>query len=265
MGAYTSKANTPEERNGTPKQSISSPENSKINLLSQEEQKDKHKISKNQLKRERKWQEKMEVKRRRKEQERNIRIAHAKVEGRDIEMERKIMEINRKNGAGWAKRDKKWKEDFEKKASKYQICIDCSFEKEMSTKEINSLASQIRYCYAANKRAKCPVHVKTTSLNGETLKKLQNVSGFSSWSNRAFGNSPESMEQVYDKTKLVYLTSDSDNELSKLEDDKVYVIGGIVDRNRLKRVAISRAEDLVGVLNELLLFRLVFFLIPCLS
>jgi tRNA (guanine9-N1)-methyltransferase len=29
-----------------------------------------------------------------------------------------------------------------------------------------------------------------------------------------------------------------------LEDDKVYIIGGIVDRNRLKRAAISRAEEL---------------------
>lgn len=52
------------------------------------------------------------------------------------------------------------------------------------------------------------------------------------------------MDAYPDKTKLVYLTSDSGNVLEALEDDKVYVIGGIVDRNRLERAAISRAEEL---------------------
>jgi tRNA (guanine9-N1)-methyltransferase len=41
----------------------------------------------------------------------------------------------------------------------------------------------------------------------------------------------------------VYLTSDSEHTLQRLEDDKIYVIGGIVDRNRLKRAAISKAES----------------------
>jgi tRNA (guanine9-N1)-methyltransferase len=52
------------------------------------------------------------------------------------------------------------------------------------------------------------------------------------------------MEKVHDPSKLVYLTSDSPNVLDDLDNDKVYVIGGIVDRNRLKRATIDRAKEL---------------------
>ena len=205
------------------------------------------KITKNQRKRQQKWERSMEVKRRRKEQDKNIRLAKAKAEGRDIEVEKREQEERRKDGAGWSKRQQKWTEDFDKNYSKYQICVDCSFEEVMMPKEVNSLASQIRYCYASNKRAKHPVNAMVSSLSGSTLEHLQNVSGFENWTHRAFQHSEKGLLDAYpDKTKLVYLTSDSENVLDTLEDDKIYVIGGIVDRNRLKRAAIDRAEE-VGI------------------
>ena len=44
--------------------------------------------------------------------------------------------------------------------------------------------------------------------------------------------------------KIVYLTSDSDNVITTLNDDTAYVIGGIVDRNRLKSATLEKAERL---------------------
>ena len=203
------------------------------------------KMSKNQLKKKRKWEKAMEVKRRRKEQQKNIKLAKAKAEGRDIEAEKEDMERRRKDGSGWARRNEWWQEMFRKQCSKYQIYLDCSFEKEMSKSEVNSLASQIRYCYASNKRAKHPVKTTACSLGGVTLDILNKVSGLDQWENRAFHITDKDIsETAEDKSKLVYLTSDSTNTLAELEDDKIYIIGGIVDRNRLKRIAIDRAETL---------------------
>ncbi len=40
----------------------------------------------------------------------------------------------------------------------------------------------------------------------------------------------------------MYLTADSPNELETVDTGKVYVIGGIVDRNRHKCICLKRAE-----------------------
>ncbi len=123
--------------------------------------------------------------------------------------------------------------------------MDCSFEDQLTQREINSLGSQLRFCYSANRQAKYPVEAKITSLTGQTLACLENVSGFDQWSTRAFETTSKDILEGYpDKSELVYLTSDSENTLDKLEDGKVYIIGGIVDRNRLKCAAIDRAEKL---------------------
>ena len=117
----------------------------------------------------------------------------------------------------------------------------------MTKREINSLSNQIRYCYSANKKAKHPVKVTATDLKGSTMNNLDKVSGFEQWKNRAFFGTEKSLLDAYsdtEKASLVYLTSDADDTLEELEDGKVYIIGGIVDRNRLKRAAINRAEEL---------------------
>jgi tRNA (guanine9-N1)-methyltransferase len=46
------------------------------------------------------------------------------------------------------------------------------------------------------------------------------------------------------RNDVVYLTKDSENTLETLDDSKVYVIGGIVDRNRLKGITSQKSKDL---------------------
>jgi len=203
--------------------------------------------SKNQLKRQRRYEKLMQVKHRRKLQEKEGKLEKAKVQGRDLDEERREMEERTRSGEGKKRRQELWEQKKLPLALKsFKVCIDCSFESKMTSKEINSLASQIRYCYSNNKNNEHPCLLAATSVVGETLKHLKNVSGFEEWSRRAFTVTDESLEEYYKENldKVVYLTSDATTTLTDLDDSKIYVIGGIVDRNRLKRVAIERADAL---------------------
>ena len=46
-----------------------------------------------------------------------------------------------------------------------------------------------------------------------------------------------------EKEKLVYLTADSENTISELDPSDVYIIGGIVDRNRYPLLTLKRANE----------------------
>ncbi len=43
---------------------------------------------------------------------------------------------------------------------------------------------------------------------------------------------------------IIYLTGDSENEIQNLEENKIYVIGGIVDRNKLKLITYNKAKEI---------------------
>ena len=204
-------------------------------------------LSKNQIKKRKRFDRLMEIKKRKKIQAKERKQAKALAEGRDIEEERRLQFERQKSGEGKRKREERWKERMETADTTFKVCVDCGFEDLMTTKETDSLASQIRYCYAVNKRSDNPVYLSASSLSesSPTFEQLAKVDGFpDQWKVRGFSCSAEPLEKMHDKDNLVYLTSDATTTLDHLDDSKTYVIGGIVDRNRLKRTSIEKADKL---------------------
>ena len=118
------------------------------------------------------------------------------------------------------------------------------------------MVHQLSLCHASNMRAPDPVRLCFTGLGGEVAAGHAAVCGADKWPVRApaqlllrvlgfsrthgcalqvVRDSRSYLEVFADRrASLVYLSADSPHELGALSPDDVYVVGGIVDRNRHK-------------------------------
>lgn len=101
---------------------------------------------------------------------------------------------------------------------------------------------QIMYCYAVNGRCSSPAHLWLTGCQGEMERQLQRLPGFDKWI--IDKDSRPYIETFEDqKEHLVYLTADSETMLDELDPKKIYIVGGLVDRNRWKGITMKKAEE----------------------
>ena len=57
-------------------------------------------------------------------------------------------------------------------------------------------------------------------------------------------NSTDITKAVPSKDDLIYLTGDCEENMGPYDSTKTYVIGGIVDHNKLKGLTASKAKDM---------------------
>jgi tRNA (guanine9-N1)-methyltransferase len=123
--------------------------------------------------------------------------------------------------------------------------IDCDFENLMNEKDIVSMTRQISDCYSTNRKANIPFNLVLFDLNQQLETNLvknnyQNWIGLSGVKKGTYNNIKE-----YNKDKeIIYLTADSDNEISELSSNHIYIIGGIVDRNKHKLLTFNKANEM---------------------
>ncbi|XP_004486352.1 uncharacterized protein [Cicer arietinum] len=187
-----------------------------------------------------KEQKKKEVERKRKEWEESIasipedekmKLIESRISLRKERMEKRTQEKNDRK-----ERLMKAKEQGQ------NVVVDLEFSHLMTPNEIRSLVQQIMYCYAVNGRCECPAHLWLTGCEGEMENQLNKIPGFDKWiiekENKSY------IEALEDrKDDLVYLTADSDTVLEELDLNKIYIIGGLVDRNRWKGITMEKAQE----------------------
>lgn len=126
-------------------------------------------------------------------------------------------------------------------ACEVSVVIDCNWEHLMEMKDVQKLAKQIQYAYTTNRRLDDPVQFFVTGLNPGSMLKEKLDRDYSGYDNWDIYLKADGYAECFKKKKIVYLTSESENVLDKLEDDKVYVIGGLVDHNQHKGICHSTA------------------------
>ncbi|XP_076761185.1 tRNA methyltransferase 10 homolog A isoform X1 [Xylocopa sonorina] len=114
---------------------------------------------------------------------------------------------------------------------KIGVTIDLSFGDLMIDKDIAKLTKQILRCYTLNRRAVAPMQFSLTSFGGKSKADMQKHNGYEHWDVKFHA---EPYLNIYPKERVIYLTSESENIITHLEHDYVYVIGGLVDHNSHK-------------------------------
>lgn len=114
---------------------------------------------------------------------------------------------------------------------KQKVVLDFSFDHLMSSKDIAKCISQVLRCYSHNRRSKNPLQFYVVNFNGLSMKEMEKHNGYQKWD--VFFHS-ESYLDLFNKDSLVYLTSDSENVINQLDENKVYIIGALVDHNSHK-------------------------------
>ena len=130
-------------------------------------------------------------------------------------------------------------------SSRPKICIDLQYEELMSEKELIHLAQQLSRVYGFNRKSSDPCHLTFCHLPKDCKTRQICCDKSEGFANYILNFSEKSLIDTFENRKqdLVYLTPDSDNLLEDIEDNKIYVIGGLADDSVKKLSSLSFATD----------------------
>ncbi|KAJ4290993.1 tRNA (guanine(9)-N(1))-methyltransferase [Kalmusia sp. IMI 367209] len=156
------------------------------------------------------------------------------------------------------------------------VIFDCDFEEFMHEHELKSLGLQITRSYSDNRKAPFRFHLGISSWGGKMRERFDGILAkqYTSWKGFQFceedfvktselskewmkGPSEGSIvgalakeqadqseeNDTEEEGEIVYLSAESDNTLERLKPNSTYIIGGLVDKNRHKGLCYKRALD----------------------
>ena len=128
--------------------------------------------------------------------------------------------------------------------SDFIIVFDLDFNSSMGFNEIKSLIIQLGYCYSINKKNKNKISFYFTNYDGfikEELEKMGSKFWYCNFEKEQFYN----IEKLIKLNKeFIYLSPDSNEELNEVSTDKIYIIGGLVDKPVIKDKTILRISQI---------------------
>jgi len=180
-------------------------------------------MSKNQIKRQKKWEERADIR----------KFKRAKEKERRKEKRKAIRD------SGQTELLKKKKiSDMASSKCDISVAVDMSYQSLMNEQLLKKTISQLNFSYACNRRADNPLQYHIANLNGLTKTIFDGFAGYKDWD--VFMHQ-ESIAEIWPAEDVVYLTSDSTNVLTDLQPKKIYVIGGLLDHNSHPGASLAKA------------------------
>ncbi|UJR15658.1 hypothetical protein I4U23_002593 [Adineta vaga] len=112
------------------------------------------------------------------------------------------------------------------------LVIDCGFEKDhVREYYLSSLADQLQYLFADISQYHSPSFIYLCNVlpHGRLQAEFDRRA---SLENMCFEKTSSSYLDLFPPEKLIYLSPDSNNEMTSFDHDAVYIVGGIADRSK---------------------------------
>ncbi|KAK9478125.1 guanine-1-methyltransferase-domain-containing protein [Lipomyces japonicus] len=126
------------------------------------------------------------------------------------------------------------------------ILLDCAFDDMMTSKEQLSLSLQVVRSYSENRRAVFPVKLAISSLNGTLKERFEGPlkAQYKQWKGVDISFDPYVVPELpEERANFIYLSSDAEETLETLDENKTYIVGGIVDKGRYKSLCYNKANS----------------------
>uniref|UniRef100_A0A7E4V8P8 tRNA (guanine(9)-N(1))-methyltransferase n=1 Tax=Panagrellus redivivus TaxID=6233 RepID=A0A7E4V8P8_PANRE len=114
---------------------------------------------------------------------------------------------------------------------KQKVAIDLDFVEYMNESDLKNSLTQVALCYGTNRRLPQPLQLYACGVNEHIMNLAESIGIFKNWDIHL---KSDKIDTVFTPNEIVYLTAESDNVLTELDESKVYIIGGLVDHNHHK-------------------------------
>ncbi|KAH8244829.1 hypothetical protein KR032_001167, partial [Drosophila birchii] len=189
-------------------------------------------LSKNQLKKQRKLAEYAELRKLRRERERE----------RQKQKRREAKELGLPIRTGPSRKELKKRQETASDSA-LSVAIDLDYDDLMHERDIAKCVKQCLRIYTINRRSPHPGKLHFTGIrsNGHIHDSFRKNDGWENW--HVEYHFDRSHLELFERSRLVYLTCESDQVLDKLQPGTTYVIGGLVDHNHWKGLCHQRATE----------------------
>ncbi|KAL6072405.1 tRNA methyltransferase 10 [Balamuthia mandrillaris] len=217
----------------------------RLELKQKKEEEYHQRLAEKEAKRKEYWQfKRRQQKERRRQRKQKAKAAPSKEEAEEEEAEEpEACECSEEERAALRQQRRQRKEALEAQfvTHKPRVVVDLSFDGVLSLKEVRSVANQINFCYGGTRSSKRPLELHITSVEGRIEEALLRHAGYDRWH---VGKHREDYLHVFaeEKEKLVYLSPDAETVLEVLDEDKIYIVGGIADVNIKKGLTYHKAK-----------------------
>ncbi|KAL0231326.1 hypothetical protein GEMRC1_010730 [Eukaryota sp. GEM-RC1] len=122
------------------------------------------------------------------------------------------------------------------------IVLDCGYSSILSDKELQSTCKQMEFIYGNNAKLDSPAYLSFASCTGPFLLAMdQYHPTHRNWIVNKTEDPFHSSSACRSK-EIIYLSADAEEVLDAVDSDHAYIVGAVVDRNRLKGESLKEAQ-----------------------